>query len=278
MNKNFRMAAALAVSALLSTAASAATTTNITVLPTSPGVSTATITPVPMDAAPGFAHGSFANNGGATKSEIYLTPAALFGGDITIGEIASISYWTKNGAAQLGNSLDWALVVYTKPYAGDISSPTWYGDRYGAEPYFSMNLNAPAHTWNQWSSDAGDNQLRFYESTAGAPGANFGTYSDPTWSTFKASPALSGHARASEPVLFISLQTGSDWTAGFTGKLDGLRIELTDGSVTNVNFEPYVVADSRDTCKKDGWKTLHRADGSAFKNQGDCVSYVNNGK
>ncbi len=31
-------------------------------------------------------------------------------------------------------------------------------------------------------------------------------------------------------------------------------------------------------CKKGGWEDLSRADGSSFKNQGDCVSYTNNGK
>ena len=31
-------------------------------------------------------------------------------------------------------------------------------------------------------------------------------------------------------------------------------------------------------CKKDGWKTLQRANGTTFKNQGDCIQYVNTGK
>lgn len=33
-----------------------------------------------------------------------------------------------------------------------------------------------------------------------------------------------------------------------------------------------------DSCKKDGWQTKTRADGSTFKNQGDCIQYVNTGK
>lgn len=35
---------------------------------------------------------------------------------------------------------------------------------------------------------------------------------------------------------------------------------------------------SADSCKKYAWQTLTRADGSFFKNQGDCVSYVQTGK
>jgi hypothetical protein len=35
---------------------------------------------------------------------------------------------------------------------------------------------------------------------------------------------------------------------------------------------------TKDDCKGGGWKELVRADGSSFKNQGDCVSYVNTGR
>ena len=35
---------------------------------------------------------------------------------------------------------------------------------------------------------------------------------------------------------------------------------------------------NKDDCKKNGWKTLFRSDGTPFKNQGDCIQYVNTGK
>jgi hypothetical protein len=34
----------------------------------------------------------------------------------------------------------------------------------------------------------------------------------------------------------------------------------------------------KNQCKDGGWMTLFRADGSTFKNQGDCIQYVNTGK
>jgi hypothetical protein len=40
---------------------------------------------------------------------------------------------------------------------------------------------------------------------------------------------------------------------------------------------PAVVA-NKDQCKNNGWQNLVRADGSSFKNQGDCIQYVNTGK
>jgi hypothetical protein len=38
------------------------------------------------------------------------------------------------------------------------------------------------------------------------------------------------------------------------------------------------VATDKDACKGGGWQNLRRADGSTFKNQGDCIQYVNAGK
>ena len=38
------------------------------------------------------------------------------------------------------------------------------------------------------------------------------------------------------------------------------------------------VPTNKNQCKKGGWKTLQRADGTKFKNQGDCIQYVNTGK
>ena len=34
---------------------------------------------------------------------------------------------------------------------------------------------------------------------------------------------------------------------------------------------------TKEMCKQGGWETLFRADGSSFKNQGDCIQYVNTG-
>lgn len=35
---------------------------------------------------------------------------------------------------------------------------------------------------------------------------------------------------------------------------------------------------NKDACKKGGWQGLTRANGSGFKNQGDCIQYANTGK
>jgi hypothetical protein len=50
-------------------------------------------------------------------------------------------------------------------------------------------------------------------------------------------------------------------------------------TVDNVHLGPAVpVSTKKDECKKGGWEDMTRADGTTFKNQGDCIQYVNTGK
>ncbi|HET6873859.1 MAG TPA: hypothetical protein VFH70_03730 [Acidimicrobiales bacterium] len=57
-----------------------------------------------------------------------------------------------------------------------------------------------------------------------------------------------------------------------------VETDLVDFNGTVYNFEPYRVAASKDDCKNGGWMTVRQADGSSFRNQGDCIQYVNTGK
>jgi len=258
--------------------ANAQTTTNLVVTPSSPVFDSNNVVGVPLDSAPGYPFGSFASDG-TGKTDMYFTPESLFNREVALAEIKSISYWTKTGAKHNVDPRDWYLNIYTKRYAGQIGT-SFYGVRIGTEPYFSENLVDPANTWNQWTTDGPNNYLRFFESTYGY----FGSYTDPHFASFVTGTSLAGSRGpgvlyATQPILYFSPQTASGWANGFTGQLDGLRIELFDGSVANINFEAVnQVATSRDACKNGGWKTLSRSDFSLFKNQGDCIQYVNTGK
>jgi hypothetical protein len=57
-----------------------------------------------------------------------------------------------------------------------------------------------------------------------------------------------------------------------------VETDLFEFNGTVYDFEPYQVAASKDDCKQGQWSTMRRADGSQFKNQGDCIQYVNTGK
>ena len=52
---------------------------------------------------------------------------------------------------------------------------------------------------------------------------------------------------------------------------------VIDNHTVVVTFAP-TVPETKDQCKNDGWISVRRADGSPFKNQGDCIQYVNTGK
>ncbi len=45
-----------------------------------------------------------------------------------------------------------------------------------------------------------------------------------------------------------------------------------------VGLDIFLVATDKRVCKDDGWRGAHRADGSGFKSQGDCVQYVEAGR
>ena len=50
-------------------------------------------------------------------------------------------------------------------------------------------------------------------------------------------------------------------------------------TVSNVHLgEKVSERNDKNDCKKGGWKDLARADGSSFKNQGDCIQFANTGK
>jgi hypothetical protein len=80
--------------------------------------------------------------------------------------------------------------------------------------------------------------------------------------------------------LFWNTATAANYTDGGTG---GVGIFRRDTAWTP--FTPAVrfvaglpVALNKDQCKDGGWQNLSRQDGSTFKNQGDCIQYVNTGK
>ncbi len=62
-----------------------------------------------------------------------------------------------------------------------------------------------------------------------------------------------------------------------TTAVDSLSVGY-GGSCFTYDFEPYRVAESKDDCKDGGFQKVKTKGGAGFKNQGQCVQYVNNGK
>jgi hypothetical protein len=74
----------------------------------------------------------------------------------------------------------------------------------------------------------------------------------------------------------VVFKAGSNWNSPFVGNVDAFTIGVS-GNDTTYNFEPYAAVTDKDACKSGGWMTATDANGSGFKNQGACVSYVASG-
>ena len=104
--------------------------------------------------------------------------------------------------------------------------------------------------------------------------------------------ATSGTVNQNCPVFFGSTLY-ANWAAFVAANLtariandDQVPFVIADqpflGTVSNVQLgqgeDDEDVATNKDDCKNGGWADLTREDGSSFKNQGDCIQYVNTGK
>ena len=180
------------------------------------------------------------------KAESYIDVAATFGTTFTVGQIASVSYHTLAPVVN-PSGVDFTMLFYTQPFVGGDAS--WYGRRLTSEPYLSNGYVAQVpNAWSTWKTGAGANQLTFYDSNHCG---NQGFYGSPTlanlgsgpidWAAWPGNPtagSATGGAidYASQPVKFLSFQTGSGW-ASFNGYLDAITVTLTNGDVYVLDLE-----------------------------------------
>lgn len=76
-------------------------------------------------------------------------------------------------------------------------------------------------------------------------------------------------------VVFVNYSFAGFYTDGGTGGVGTFRRDTGWlGYAPAVRFNAFTVATSEKSCKDGGWKTVARTDARAFRNQGDCVSYV----
>lgn len=136
------------------------------------------------------------------------------------------------------------------------------------EPVYNTNQGAVVSSqWQKWDAYNGGNAI-WWSSRAISGICAFSCYA--SWS------AIVANNPDATIVGGFGVNQGSGNPA-LTTAVDALKLGYSGNAVT-YDFEPYRVAQTRDDCKDDGWKQVKRADGSSFKNQGDCLQYVNTGK
>lgn len=183
-----------------------------------------------------------------------------------LSDVNELSYWTQqNSASFVGGDASYQLPVCL----GGFNSPVTPANPTGCtgfttlvfEPY--QNGTVVPGTWQYWDVDAGQFwSSRTYSAgtcsvTAGGGGAPFYT--------------LSGLQSACPNAVAV----GFGVNIGSNNPSYNVEADLVNFNGTTYNFELYEVASNKDQCKSGGWMTVFRMDGSAFRNQGDCIQYVN---
>lgn len=100
------------------------------------------------------------------------------------------------------------------------------------------------------------------------------------WFNHASNAALSGTPQEGADDLYLAWDKAALFAAPFAcDSGDATNCGGWDkSSDINVLVTAVQVATEGGTCKNGGWQSLVKLDGSAFKNQGDCVSYAQNGR
>lgn len=182
------------------------------------------------------------------KFEIYIDPTLPPFNTLdtfTVDDIASISYYTNTPHPITGTTPhNFYLVIYTKP--DGVNDHGWYGYKLIGEPYFSKNLDAPANQWNAWNTDAGTNQLTFFDpDTIGF----YGFYGQPTlqdiqagsinWYDYYSGCPTTNIDYGVEVIKYISFQTSTAMMSTFQGYIDAITIALNDGTTVLIDLEGF---------------------------------------
>lgn len=132
------------------------------------------------------------------------------------------------------------------------------------EPYWNVATEGPVifGTWQDWDVDEG----LFWSTRAYNDGSCVVTAGGggPAIYTIDGLTATCPDAE----VYQIAINVGSNNPEYVT------RVDQVQFNDTIYDFEPYVVPTDMAQCKGMGWRHVRMPDGSMFRNQGQCVSYV----
>jgi len=175
----------------------------------------------------GFGGSSFSSNPSETYTAFRMSPKDIFGTSaVTMSDLSSISYWTKNLEASNSSYSDWQLKIYTE---GD--STNWYGKRF----MFDRPSNATT-AWTQ-SSTATLGVNRISDKIGGT---------EITVDTSNDTLSLLGSVYGSENILFIDMIAAcNSGCLPVNSYLDGVNITLQNGNSATMNLtvpEPATLA------------------------------------
>jgi hypothetical protein len=175
--------------------------------------------------------------------------------NVTIDKFAdgTLTYDVVN---QFGENPVWMTIEIDTWVVGDRADNTTYQFVPTSNDPFWHTVDAADGLWQKWNNNMGD--------VTGNPEISL-------------SGVAAAHTGLDVVRAYLRLGMGDSYHG-----IDGLGTvawvdKATLGGVT-YDFVTDLVVASKDECKNGGWKTLVRVNGTSFKNQGDCIQYVNTGK
>lgn len=169
---------------------------------------------------------------------------------VALSNVGDLSYATKTLQGPSYASTSYAVGLDT---SGDGATDVYYV----YEPYWQVNYGGQAltpDTWQTWDVKSG----MFWSTNDGT------TEPSHSWADMVAD---NPEAVVSEVAVF----QGSS-NAEYVVNVDSVVVNGTLYNFQTSSAKP--VATSAQQCKSGGWKNVTREDGSTFKNQGQCVAYV----
>jgi hypothetical protein len=149
-----------------------------------------------------------------------------------------------------------------------------------------LSLRKVTSDWNEmtitWSTQPSSNPTVVSSNTVTTVGG--GSWGNPYtefegWLAFDITSLYKGRADGSIPNDGVMFRIDTPYCA------NGDEFHIWSSDYQNASLRPKLVvttsppvATSKDQCKDAGWRSFFRADGSSFRNQGDCIQYVNTGK
>jgi hypothetical protein len=193
--------------------------------------------------------------------------------NLSLSSLTNVSYYSKKNSgpvfANVGFNIATCLGGFTTPTetnpTGCVAFTTLVFEPYQASGICCTNI--PTGTWQNWDVFGGAHWSSRTTSAGGSCSVTAGAGGAPFYS-------LSSLAANCPSAVVV----GYGFNVGSNNPAYDISADLMTVNGTTFDFEPYQVVTNKDQCKNGGWQYVTRQNATPFRNQGDCIQYVNTGR
>ncbi len=185
-----------------------------------------------------------------------------------LAEITTLAYSTYNPVAGNGDGVPSNRSGYFN-FNVDFDGDDDWQRRLVYVP--SVNGTVLQDTWQEWDMISGG-AAKWLHSGTTWPGTSESGSTPKTWSQIL---SLYPGVRIRVTDSWLGIKVGNPDQNGYTENIDAFKFGTAAGTTT-FDFEPLIgPPTSKDDCKNGGWEAFNNP---SFKNQGQCIKFVNTGK